>query len=92
MTLEDIVRRFEATRSGSGYMAHCPVREHKDNTASLSIDQDGDHILLYCFAGCAPEDIVGAKGLTMKDLFVTTTQRSPIIATYYYRDLKGEAR
>src|SRR5688500_14335956 len=63
MTLDDIVRRFDAKRSGAGYMAQCPV--HEDDKASLSIGQDKDKILLYCQAGCKTETILRAKNLTM---------------------------
>lgn len=92
MTIDDIARRFDAKRSGAGYMARCPA--HEDDKASLGLSQKDGKILLHCFTGCSTEDIVRAKNLTMKDLFVSSNghQRSPIVATYDYRDLTGKLR
>jgi hypothetical protein len=48
---------------------------------------------LHCHAGCEVVDIVAALGLQMKDLFVSSTTRSPgvggIVATYDYKDVSG---
>lgn len=90
MTLDDIVRRFDGTRSGAGYMARCPV--HEDDKASLAISLKDSKILLHCFTGCTTEDILRAKNLTMKDLFVRRNghKASPIVATYNYCDLTGK--
>lgn len=69
MQLEDVLRRLNGVkRSGGGYSARCPA--HEDKNASLSIKQgDNGGIVLYCHAGCTPEQVVGALGLSMKDLF-----------------------
>ena len=67
-------------------MARCPA--HEDRHASLSIGEGhGGRILLKCFAGCTPREVVAALGLTMSDLFAdtrttprdtrATTQQSP---------------
>lgn len=56
------------TDSASGFSARCPA--HDDAHASLSIAEGRDgKILLNCHAGCTPEQIVSAMGLTMSDLF-----------------------
>lgn len=66
---------LDARKNGKGWIARCPA--HEDRTASLSIGVGDDHrVLLHCFAKCAPEDIVAAKGLTMADLF-PAPPRSP---------------
>lgn len=69
MTLTDILSRLEGVKGRDGkYMARCP--NHGDSNPSLSVSLGSDNkILLKCFAGCPTEDIVGAMGLTMKDLF-----------------------
>lgn len=94
MTLDEVVQRFEAKRSGAGYMACCPA--HEDDKASLGLSQKDGKVLLHCFSGCATEDILRAKHLTMKDLFVSSNgnghQRSPIVASYNYHDLTGKLR
>ena len=49
------------------WMACCPA--HQDKTASLSIKglPDG-RVLLHCFAGCDPDSVLAAVGLTFSDL------------------------
>lgn len=78
-------------------MAKCPAHPDKKPSLSVGVGRDG-RILLKCQAGCSPEDVVDALGLTMKDLFVevkpgdvfpsydmqTRKERPPIVATYTY--------
>jgi hypothetical protein len=40
------------------------------NSPSLSLKAQDGKLLLNCFAGCRPEEIVSEIGLQMKDLFV----------------------
>ncbi len=54
--------------TSKGFTARCP--SHPDKRASLSISTGKDgRAILHCHAGCAPEAIVQALGLTMADLF-----------------------
>src|SRR5262245_61068104 len=46
---------------------HCPA--HPDRTPSLSVRREADRWLIHCFAGCPPEAILRAAGLTFADLF-----------------------
>ena len=49
------------------WMACCPA--HQDKTASLSIkDLPDSRVLLHCFAGCDPDSVLAAIGLTFSDL------------------------
>lgn len=49
------------------WMACCPA--HQDKTASLSIKELPDsRVLLHCFAGCDPDSVLAAVGLTFSDL------------------------
>ncbi len=90
MTLEEVAHRFNATRSGDGYTAHCPG--HKDNRKSLCINQKLDKVLIKCQAGCPTDTVLAAVGLTMKDLFENAHSPSQVVATYIYRDLEGVVR
>lgn len=54
-------------RLRNGFMSCCPA--HPDRNPSLSIRWKDGRILIKCFAGCPPEDVVRAMGLTMGDLF-----------------------
>lgn len=74
--MNDILQRLEAVKGRNGkYMARCPC--HNDSTQSLSVKEGKENkILLKCFAGCAVEDIVGAMGLSLSDLFADDSRHS----------------
>ena len=63
-------RVFE--KGPDSWRASCPTAAHPhgDRSAGLSIDtaEDG-RILLYCPAGCHAEEICGAIGMELRDLF-----------------------
>lgn len=52
---------------GDSYMACCPA--HDDTNPSLSVTVEGDRILLHCFAGCTPEEVMSAIGMPLAALF-----------------------
>jgi len=58
-----------ASRNGEKAMSFCPAHDDRNNP-SLSLKAENGRLLLHCFAGCRPEDIVSEIGLQMKDLFV----------------------
>ncbi len=99
-TLEDFLSLFGDYENGSSgrYKVRCPAHADGEDRErwSLSIYQDHEKILLKCFAGCTTEQIVAAKGLTVKDLFLDdpTTQHSKseavIECTYDYTDETGK--
>jgi len=49
------------------WLACCPA--HDDRSPSLSIKQADDRLLLHCFVGCEPGDVLAAVGLSLSDLF-----------------------
>lgn len=69
MTAEEFLGRLESVRyrGPARWLARCPV--HADRSPSLSVCQEGNKILVHCFSGCTPQEIVEALGLTMADLF-----------------------
>jgi hypothetical protein len=67
---EDVLDKLEvASRNGEKAMSYCPAHDDRNNP-SLSVKAENGRLLLYCFAGCPPEDIVSKIGLGMKDLYV----------------------
>lgn len=71
--------------------AQCPA--HRDSRPSLGITRTPDRVLLNCFAGCKPADVVSSLGLRMADLFVRggpAREPSQIVAAYDYCDRNGE--
>ena len=68
MSISQIVQKLNGVRKGqNGFIARCPA--HDDKQQSLSIGENGGKVLLNCFAGCPPQDIVKAMGIEWKDLF-----------------------
>ena len=66
--IENILSRLQKVRqSGNSWTARCPA--HEDKQPSLSISYGIKGILLNCHAGCTPDAITGAVGLSMRDLF-----------------------
>lgn len=61
--------RLEHVRpAGAGrWTARCPA--HGDRSPSLSIRDTGDRVLIHCFSGCDPSDVLAAVGLAWKDLY-----------------------
>jgi hypothetical protein len=75
------------TGTGNNRKAKCPA--HDDNVASLSVTDSDDRVVLHCHAGCEPEAVVSAMGLTFADLFPSKEEPLQILNTYDYRALDG---
>jgi hypothetical protein len=100
MRFDEILARFpDAKKSGDGWAAKCPA--HLDGSPSLSICEGSDgRTLLYDHAGCTPQAICDAVGLTLADLFPPRAVITPtpatngsgkrIVATYDYTDAGGK--
>ncbi|SEP45325.1 Toprim domain-containing protein [Rhodospirillales bacterium URHD0017] len=62
MTAADIAQVLgNVKRNGAGWLCRCPVDEHKKSPRPLSI-RDGElaEIVVHCFAGCTPIDVLRA--------------------------------
>lgn len=59
---ESIARALGGTRSGAGWLCHCPVSSHGrgrgDRHPSLSIANNGHRLLVHCFGGCDARDVL----------------------------------
>jgi 5S rRNA maturation endonuclease (ribonuclease M5) len=99
--LARVVAALERAGSRPGDAARtswrCPA--HEDRVASLSVRTgEAGRVLVHCHAGCDPEAVVAALGLTMRELFTDDrdqergddwTPRGPAVATYRYTDEAG---
>lgn len=56
-------------RYGKGCRARCPACGGESRKLSLTQGDDG-RVLLHCFAGCEPQSVLVAVGLSVNDLFV----------------------
>jgi len=74
--VEKFLARLERVReTGPGrWIACCP--SHEDRSPSLSIrESDDGRVLLHCHAGCAPEAVLAALGLSWTELFPAAGRR-----------------
>ena len=69
MNADVLLARLESVRpAGDGrWYARCPA--HDDKSPSLSIRDTGEKVLIHCFTGCDPEDVLHAVGLEWKDIY-----------------------
>jgi hypothetical protein len=68
--IENVLGRLEATRQRQPgqWSARCPA--HADKGPSLSVRESTEGaVLIHCFAGCTPAEVVGAMGLELHELF-----------------------
>lgn len=68
MTYNDILSRFTVKRTYPD-KAQCLCPAHTDKEASLTISKGEMGTVVHCHAGCETADILGAVGLSLKDLF-----------------------
>ncbi len=79
---------------GDGWQAYCPSHDDQRRSLHVSEGEDG-RILAYCHAGCSVNNICQALRIELKDLFpqkpkVYEGGKSPVVATYDYRDANGK--
>ena len=82
--IENILSRLEKVKGRNGaYTACCPA--HSDKSPSLAIRELEDgRILIKCFADCSVQDILGAIGMDMNDLFPNVNKDLPQVKRKYY--------
>ena len=70
MNVEELLQRFSKVKSTgtNKWQACCPAHEDHSPSMSIKLSDDGA-ILLHDFAGCSVEDICGAVGVEMHELF-----------------------
>lgn len=103
MTYNEILSRFNVKRSYRD-KAQCICPSHNDKEASLTISKGEKGTVVHCHAGCETADILGAVGLSLKDLFdddpiqntgerwrayVEGREKRKIEDVYKYVDLNG---
>ena len=68
--LQTMLGRLEKVRkvAPDKYVARCPANHDRSPSLSIRETKDGK-VLLYCFVGCAAEDVLYATGLSFNDLY-----------------------
>jgi hypothetical protein len=72
---------LEPKHAGNGYSCRCPAHEDRNPSLSFTSGRDG-RAVLHCHAGCEPDAVVRALGLTWAELSpdapaAPTTSRKP---------------
>lgn len=82
--IENILTRLEKVKGRNGaYTACCPA--HGDKSPSLAIRElDDGRILMKCFANCSVQEIMGAIGMDIGDLFPNVNKDLPQVKRKYY--------
>ena len=88
MEFDNFLSRLSGVhKSGGQYTARCPAHDDRHQSLSVSLGSGGK-ILLNCHAGCKTEAIVGALGLSVRDLFTEDkpqqSQKKFVTDTYAY--------
>ena len=67
--LEHLLSRLRQVKGrNNSFTARCPA--HDDSSPSLAVRETPDgRILLHCFGGCSVEEVLGAVGMEIGDLF-----------------------
>lgn len=63
---------YRVNDRGSTLRTRCPAKHHRTRT-QLDVTDMGDRVLIHCHAGCAPEEVLAALGVTWADVFENTT-------------------
>ena len=58
------------------WRARCPA--HGSKGLTLSLKDTGESLLLHCFAGCAPADVLASVGLELGDLYDGPVNSGPV--------------
>ncbi len=67
--IERLLDRLDGVReTGPGrWLARCPA--HDDGSPSLSVRDVDDRVLIHCFAGCSPGEVLANVDLKLSDLY-----------------------
>jgi hypothetical protein len=94
-TLLFLLSKVKRTKPNS-WLACCPA--HDDRSPSLTVTELADgRVLIHCFAGCDANEVLGAVGLDMTDLFpannnqhFTKGERRPFVTADIFRAVASE--
>jgi len=86
--LEHLLSRLRQVKGRNGsFTACCPA--HEDSSPSLAVRETPDgRILVHCFGGCSVEEVLGAAGMEIGDLFPETREnRGRVKPRFFATDL-----
>jgi hypothetical protein len=72
------------SKGSHSWVACCPAHQDKDPSLSIKELNDG-RVLIHCFSGCAPLDVLSAVGLDWDTLFPEESNYHSIIRSHNLR-------
>jgi len=68
--LHEILSHFEnVKKSGDNqYQCKCPNHDDRSNSMGISLSNDGQKVIMNCFAGCSLTDVMQSAGLVWDDI------------------------
>jgi len=77
--------------ANNNWVSLCPAHEDSSPSLAVGVSPSSGKILFSCYAGCSAEDIVGALGLKMQDMFPEEKEakKREWVANYDYVDIDG---
>jgi len=93
--IELVLRKLDGVRTTpNGWEARCPAHDDDNPSLDIAIGDDG-RVLLDCKAKCPTDpDVVGAMGITMRDLFPRKNGNGSSLGVeveaYSYTDAEGK--
>lgn len=93
--LDNVISRLQKVRkNGKDYLACCPAHEDRSPSLTIAEKEDG-RVLIHCFAGCSPDEVLGAIGLELKDVMPENLgfhRRKPSRVPFNARDVLSAVR
>lgn len=89
--LEVLLQRLLKVRGrrNNTWTACCPAHADKSPSLAIKLLEDG-RVLVHCFGGCSVEEVLGAVGLSLTDLFpddLIQTGAKPVKPAFFASDL-----
>lgn len=70
MAIDTLLSRLKKVQKNGAASWMCLCPGHSDRSRSMKVTQAPDgRTLIHCFAGCEPDNILAAVGLSIEDLF-----------------------
>jgi hypothetical protein len=90
---EVLSRLGPGRQQGHDWMVRCPAHDDDNPSLALRLGREG-RLVVHCHAGCEPQEIVSALGLTLAALFPPRederrARHARVTARYDYQDEQG---
>jgi hypothetical protein len=95
VTFDELCARLDAKPAGTGKAKfRCQAHDDREASGTAAIGKEPGKLVVFCHARCEASAILGAVGLSVRDLFAETDERPRtgkrhVVAEYEYTDEHG---